>query len=356
MTEEGSYIAVRCGNCGAAFRARAWQEGMSCPTCRAGGVQPLPAPGGAVDYILADRSQGTTSADVMFAEWAKWCGYITTHQYDAAIHRQNSELQSGQRASPIHEVMVSLRFLDKQRAQGLLRFLAVRRPDRHDEDFATRLLQRREADPQAVERVRELQRRMSRKRNEVPPIAQLLVQKHVITEAQMLDVLHEQSADGMGSLELALSISEPPPKETLVGKFGRRMAKSPHGIRNAALIVVLVLVAWGAWAWQLREPPIMLYGKCSTCGGLVEIEWTALDWPAQCPRCGHKTVSYAVMCPNGHIFARTSPFSMEPCPECGADFGRPLTEEDLTRPQPRRRPAPLPLRRRSTKPEDALRF
>jgi len=328
-SEQTRYVALRCRNCESVFRARAWKEGMSCPKCRAGGLQPLAAPGGAVDYVLADRSHGTTAADVMFAEWARWCGYITANQYNSALHRQNSELQAGGKARPIHEVMLSLGYMDQEKANGLLGFLAQPRPDSDDDDFVSRLVRQSGVDKQEVERICALQREMAGKRNEVPPIGQLLVQNRVITEARMLGLLHEQATDGTGSLNTALAMSQRPPKESAVGNLTRQVTASPHVARTAGILCGVVLAVFAVWAWALHEPEATAYGFCTTCKTWAAVPWTPAEWPARCPRCGTKGVMFAVMCPKGHVFLRDSPFGHEACPTCHSGFGRPLTKEEF---------------------------
>ncbi len=341
--EQGRYLALRCRSCGSSFRARAWKEGMSCPKCHARGMQPLPAPGGAVDYVLADRSHGTTAADVMFGEWAKWSGAVTANQYNAAVHRQNSELQAGGKARPIHEVMLSLGHLTEEKANGLLAFLAHQRPDECDEDFVARLLRQRGIDKIEVERVSALQREMAGKRNEVPPIGQLLVQNRVITEARMLELLQEQAAEGGGSLKMAQTMCHRPPKESAVGNLARQVTHSPNIARNVVVLLGVLLAVGAAWAWALHEPGETAYGYCTTCKTWQAVAWTAATWPARCPRCSLKSVQFAVKCRNGHFFLRDSPFGHEKCPACGSGFGWPLTKaEFLELKQTQQAPATAP--------------
>jgi predicted RNA-binding Zn-ribbon protein involved in translation (DUF1610 family) len=323
------FVAVRCASCGAGFRARKWKEGLSCPVCAAATVRAEAAPGGAVDYTVADRRGGTTAADVAFGQWAKWCGYVTPNQYNTAVHRQNSELQSAPRSRPIHEVMLALGFLDEERAIGLLRFLTLPRPNADDDDFLRRAAEGGYCDAPAAERIRALQQKMAAKRNEVPPAAQLMLQKRLVTEAQMLEVLQAQERDGVGALKAVLTMSQPPPREKALDKVTRRARESPHTIFRVILAVVLLGLVAGVWAWQAREPELVAYGKCTECGSVMALPWTATEWPARCSSCGRRTVGFAVVCPNGHVFARSSPFSREPCPQCGADYGRPLTEEEF---------------------------
>ena len=111
----------------------------------------------------------------------------------------------------------------------------------------------------------------------------------------------------------------------------RRAKGSPQLVRGLALTLVLALLAAGIWAWQFREEPLYVVGRCASCEAIVKVEWSATQWPAKCPRCGQSAVHYALMCPNGHVFTRAFPYTSEGCPECGADRGRPLTEEEYIR-------------------------
>ncbi len=329
---EQHVIAVRCASCEAGFRVEAWHEGLKCPKCRAGDVVPLPVPGGAVDYVLADRSQGTTAHDVTFGLWTKWCDFITANQYNTAVQRQNRELHEGRRGRPLHQVMISLGFLAEDKAVGILRFMAVSRPDRHDEDFVARLLARPGVDADAVQNIAAQQRRIAEESNEVPPVCQLLEQAHVITETEMLSLLREEQRDKIGTLHVALNVSLPPPKVTAADRLLKRAKESPDLIRQVALIAALVaLTAW-VWVWRFGGADVHVYAQCGWCGDTVLVEWDSMDWPRWCPLCSHKTAAYALICPNGHRFTRANPFSLEECPECGSGRGRPLTEADLNRP------------------------
>jgi len=327
--EQGRFVALQCRKCGGMFRARQWRDGVSCPNCRGSSVRPVPAPGGAVDYMLADRSQGTTADDVAFAEWAKWCGFVTANQYNTAMHRQNSELHETARTRPIHEVLASMGLLDKDKVEGLLRFLALPRPNLHDKDFVARLLRHGHADPEQVERVCRLQRRMADQNNEVRPVCQMLVHRRLITEAQMLEVLHEQEGQELGDLAVARQMAQRPPRDSVLMKLGRRVKGRKVPLRSIAVLAALLLVAYAVWSWQLRRPQIFVYGQCERCKCFVQVPWSATDWPRVCPVCRHRSVLYLVRCPKGHYYVRASPFSKEACPECGSDFGRQPTASEF---------------------------
>jgi ssDNA-binding Zn-finger/Zn-ribbon topoisomerase 1 len=323
--------AFVCQSCGARFRGTAQGPPGACPQCRRKSVRRLEVRGGALDYALADRRQGTTAEDVAFAQWAKWAGFITANQYNTAMHLQNGEVRDTGKGRPIHDVLVSLGFLDKDKVEGLLRFLAVERPNRNDKDFAARVLRHGWAEPDRVESVFALQRRLAGRRNEVRPLAQMLVHKRVLSEGRMLELLHEQEKDGIGNLTLLRSMAERPHRQRAVSKLGARLVGSRLPLRGVALLVLLAAVAYGVWAWQLSPPKIFAYGRCTRCQSVVRVRWSATDWPRRCPVCRHKTVLYLVRCPQGHYFLRSSPFSKEPCPECGSDFGRQPTPEEFER-------------------------
>ena len=323
------YVAVKCRSCDRQFRARKWSEGMPCPQCRATDVQPLPAPGGAGDYLLADRTQGTTRADVAFGEWARWCGFITANQYNAAVHRQTSQTQDGGSSQPMHEVLIGMKALDEERALGLLRFMTVRRPNADDEDLVKRLLATGKADRQKVEACLKEQAALAKERNEVPFIGQLLLRRRAADEETLLHILHEEERDRHGALHMARMMSTPPARDTPFSKLARRTAESPRLLRNTILLSVLAVAVVAVWALNMREPKEVAYGRCETCGFQQELPWSATDWPAMCRRCHKRTVMFLVKCPNGHIYTWVSPFSPGQCPVCGSGQARPLTAQEF---------------------------
>lgn len=323
------YIAVRCRSCEGRFRARTWSEDMACPACRATEMEPMAPPGGAIDYLLADRTQGTTRADVSFGEWARWSGAITANQYNTAVHRQTSELQERGVATPIHELLVAMKALDEEQALGILRFMTLARPEADDEDFVKRLLAQGEADTAKVAACQKQQAELAGQRNEVPHIGQLLLHRRVIDEAALLGILHEQDRAGRGALHVIRMVSTAPPKDTIAAKLARQAAESPRFIRNTIVVSVLLLVAVLVWAWAMREPAATAFGRCETCQYQQEMPWDPLDWPATCRRCKSKTVRYLVVCPERHVYTWPSPLTPAPCPRCGSIRGRALTREEF---------------------------
>lgn len=325
--------AWECRVCSTRFPTPGDERGKpECPACGADSVEKLDAPGGAVEYVLAKRTHGTTKQDVRLAQWAKWAKFITPHQYDLAIHRQNSEASEQGYGRPIHEVMESEGLLSPGQSAGLMQFLALPRPNEFDEDFVERLSRHADVPRSRVRSVQELQRKMGGPGKCVPPIGQLLLNKGVIDEVTLLEVLREQARDETGSLSLARKIRgrrrEPRDEIEKLKPMARRI--------GLGLLVLLVLGAIGFAV--VYEPPKTLGMMCENdrCGitywgpGPKSNE----SFPAKCPNCGQMTLWPGYICAEGHVFTRQHTMDRRPCPECGtrrADRLPPDYDYDLRR-------------------------
>jgi len=323
-----SCIAVECGGCGRRFRARAWREGMVCPRCNSTQLAPAVAPGGAVDYFVADRSQGMAPADVRFAQWAKWCEVITQHQYDLAFLKQRRSFAEADQSLPIHEAMIKEGMIDEEQATRILEFLSLPRPDEDDGDFIRTLLSTTSLEREKVERVQQLQIKAATRYHEVPPLAQLLLERRVISEAQMLAVLRLQRQNGRGALKRACDMVRPPVSEGEKRGLRQFVSLRKSGLRNVALVLVLFALSTGIWVWQAHANMPTMFVKCQHCGRLSETKWSD-TLPVKCPKCGNVLAYYAVICRNGHVFTWDSPHDPKPCPVCGTTSVRPFTAEDM---------------------------
>ena len=318
----------RCRLCRRSFQAEV-ASGLACPACGGDTIEKVHVPAGAFEYILADRSQGTTALDVMFAQWAKWCQCITPHQYDVAVHRQNSELQEAGVARPIHEIMLQQGFINDETADGLLRFLSFPRPDDFDRDFVARLLSEDEhVDEARVKEVGAVQQRMAAGRAMVPPLSQLLLSRGVITEVQLLDILREQTREGAGPLRLAAamagSVKRGSGPATVKGMLTGRAA------RKVVMVAVLFAIAATLLTSYFYEPPARIWGYCRQCHAIVKVEAPAPGetWPLKCPVCGYRDLYVAVKSLNGPVFGRQHAMSREPCPVTGSLTVHLLTDEE----------------------------
>ena len=322
-------VAVHCENCGRRFRARKWREGIVCPQCRSGQVKPLVAPGGAVDYYVADRSKGYTPADIRFAQWAKWCELITPRQFELSLIKLNRQLQEGKPPRPVHEIMMEQGFLGEREAVSLLEFLSLPRPDEQDQAFAEALQASVEVDRAGIARTQQLQRRAARQCHEVPPLCQLLVDCRVLSEAQMLAVLKLQERSGQGALATVRKMIEKALGREPARKVLKELSFRTPAVRAAVIMVALLVLGIGLWAWNASYGGTRMYVKCHRCGEVSQVRWSA-TFPVTCRRCGKLAARYAVVCRKcSSIFVRESPYSHEPCPDCGCPHARSVTPEDL---------------------------
>jgi hypothetical protein len=320
-------VAAECEACGARFRARAWREGMQCPKCQSGRVNPLVAPGGAVDYCVADRSDGYAPADVRFAQWAKWTGLITPSQYERAFIHQNRQIQEGASPDPIHEIMVLQDWIAREQAIGLLEFMALPRPNERDGQFVRLLEHNTDVDMDKVRRLQRLQAKAATRRHEVPPLCQLLMEKRIISEAQLLAILKHQAEGDAGDLARARSMAGEARSVERTEKLRKTLSLKNPRTRQILIVTFLLVMGLVAWRWQVGGGRTM-FVKCRRCDEVAEVKWSR-SFPVKCPE-GHRDAYYAMICQKGHIFTVENPFKRHvTCPECGTTNVRPLREEDL---------------------------
>ena len=334
----GEFVALHCEDCGGRFRARSWREGIACPKCHSGQVRPLVAPGGAVDYCVADRSKGYAPADVRFAQWAKWCGLITPYQYEVAFIKQNRQIQEGLDPLPVHQVLIRDGALTERQAVRLLEFLSRPRPDEDDGRFVQTLLATGSVDAEKVRQTQALQLKAAAKYHELPPLGQLLMERHVITEAQMLAVFKLQQQSGYGALKVALDMAVGPAAQKRLPALREALSlRDPH-TRKVALVAGLFLLGIGLWWRQAVASAPTMYVKCSRCNEISKVR-AAKTFPVECPKCERKRAFFVKLCPNCrkqypdrpamYMFTVNNPYLPEPCPRCHSTSTRAVRAEDL---------------------------
>lgn len=319
-------LIVRCDKCAAVLRTRAWREGLVCPKCKAGVVSPVSAPGGAVDYLMANRKEGYAIEDIRVAQWARWSGLITPHQYDVAFVRQRKQVSAGEKVQPIHEILIAEEAVSPGDATAVLEFMARERPDEDDDDFAQRAVEAGIADKQKVETIRRTQAEMAAKQHEVPPLAQLLFEKRVLDEGRMLAILNMQKAAGLGSLARIEAMRQANRKQSLYERVAKGVKPPKQQLKNIALVVLVFLTAGALWYYNEFGHRVKVAVICAKCRAESVIAWPH-RWPAKCPKCGAMEAYFAVKCIRcGRVYSRASPWSREKCPRCGATTAVPLLE------------------------------
>jgi hypothetical protein len=327
-TEGPAFRAMSCKSCGAAMRIAADAEAPACSACGSDELRPLAVPGGAISYALADRSSGTTGHDIAFAQWAKWTAAITPHQYDSAVHRQNSEQSETGRARPIHEHLIEMHALDEKLAESLLRFMALPRPDALDAEFAALVVERQEADEEAVANTVAALRAQAAGGENPLPLCQALVHRRILPEVTMLKLLQEQAHEGGGTLRMALAMEGPRVQAGLLS-HGRRRDRVVSTAKALGLLSIIALTVWLIF----HERTIYVYGVCGNCNTIARME-PPDTWPASCISCGRMKVLPAWKCPDcDRYYGRTTPIHIvELCPHEGCDSTSGTTVDDTNLP------------------------
>jgi len=206
--------------------------------------------------------------------------------------------------------------------------MALPRPDEDDGRFARALLATTQADPQKVQQTQRMQMEAAARCHEVPPLCQLLLERHVVTEARMLAVLRLLQQAGTGPLkrieEMVVRPTQPARGAAL------RAALSLRNPRTRAVALVLALLALGIGLWwrQAVATAPMMYVRCKACRKISRVPWSR-TFPVRCPKCGRRQAYFLKVCPNGHFFTVKSPFVPEPCPVCGSPRSRPPRPDEV---------------------------
>lgn len=317
-------ILVICDQCGARFKSKQWREGVKCPKCKEGALSPGVAPGGAVDYVLANRSEGYAIADIRVGQWAKWAELITPHQYEVAFVKQRRQVSAGGEIEPIHEILENQGFLTEGAATAILEFTTLTRPDGDDADLARRVIEKNIAPADKVKAIQDAQAKMAETANEIPPLVQLLCEKRVIDEGQLRALLGMQKQAGVGPLVTIPELIDRNRKESIYEKVAKGVKPPKHQIKNVLLVVGVFLLAGAAWYHQWRRQQVHVDVIFMDTRQQARILWPHA-WPAKNLRTGKRTGYMLVKCHRcGHEFGRENPDARTKCPICGCPTAFPL--------------------------------
>jgi hypothetical protein len=182
------------------------------------------------------------------------------------------------------------------------------------------------ADPEKVQKVQNLQMKAAKKYHEIPPLCQLLLERRVINEGEMLALLKKEEKNGRGPLYIGRKLLKPT-LETTTDRLRQMFTLRDTRVRNALIILALFAVGLGIWRWQAAGSDVHMFVKCRHCYAISEVPW-AQKFPVQCPNCGNTRAYYAMICENGHVFTVEDPLAPHRCPETGSSRVHPLTAEE----------------------------
>ena len=289
----------------------------------------------AVDYAMADRSQGYAIEDIRFAKAAQWAGLITSSQYQEAFNRQNAYVDSGQAPPPIGDVLHKMRALTRAGEAAILHYRSLERPNQEDDDLLRLAVQNEFLDKAKAEEVRKLQKELVQEGLDSPPLACLLYEKRYLHENQILALLQKQ-AGGQAGLIYRVQTDVEENTETTSERFLGAKGTPQRKFWLFALVGLLVLVALMATRKAVTAPPKYINTFCVNCetrGGLP----FNTDWPAKCKDCATRTPSVyplAICKRCGHSMVVKDKKLPKACPDCGARdkviwFTADINEKDL---------------------------
>ncbi len=319
---------LRCGECGATYRRLKWSPGMKCPKCGSQEFMPVAIIGGAIDYTLADRSHGYALEDIRFAQLAKWSGLITPNQYTQALSRQRQIGAEGGKTPHIAQVLINEGIMNTAETSAVFSYMCLPRPDDEDNALGNLAIEKKWATTRQVKECMDELAMMSRARHEVPPLVQLLFEKRIINENQVLALCQLVNKRKFGPKFYLNRFYEENRELTAAEKI---MGTKDQPERRRAFYIfstlfILALVVWGHAffgdqgdkIWYLCENP-----DCKAYHKPFLGEWNDV-FPAECPVCHKKTLFCARKCMRcGALFGAAGWWGQYTCPVCHRSNTRP---------------------------------
>jgi len=309
--------AFRCRICGAAWRDNSGTRPEACPRCGARRVSALPVIGGAIEYALADRSQGYALEDIRFGKIAQWAGLITANQYSEALNRQRQYIGRAGHIPTLGEILVKQGALSRRQVEAVLLVRTHAWQDASEDLLcevaaANGLLTREQ-----ILQVKQAQMAIAEKGETPPPLALLLYEKRLLTEKEVEALLQAQARRGRGLICLVQTqvSTRRSPLEVIFGASGTP-ARTAGIALGAVLVVALLLLVVSRWA----RPALYLQTQCERCKN-ISARPSTTRWPDKCSNCKERAVYPAAICLRcGHKFIVKKPGAPGVrCPACGYD-------------------------------------
>lgn len=276
---------VRCETCGSTFRNVVWKEGARCPRCRSPKYMPLPVVGQAIDYALADRSQGYAIEDIRFAKIAQWAGFISATHYQEAINRQNEFVASKSAVPPIGDILTDMRALTKVQHQFVIEYRLRPRPNPEESEFARLAVQAKLATQEEIDECRLAQEGEKKMGRDAAPLACVLYEKRHMQENHIQAVLEKQAERESGLKHEAQEYVEENTVKPVEKVFGvKGSADRKRRLAGAALVGVVALVFLGRAIVAAGAIPIATICTNEHCRARGVMPYDTA-WPAVCPVC-----------------------------------------------------------------------
>lgn len=310
---------LSCDDCKGTFSAVNWQPGMPCPKCNSCNVTPVVVTGGAIDYALADRSEGHAVEDMRFGQIARWAGLIDDADYQKAMAQQRRCIIEEKPVPDVASILVQRGAVSKEEAAAILETMASTHPTFADEEFARHAVFRDWIDKEKADRIQAEQKAMADKLNEVPSLAQIAFERRLLSQEQVLEILRDQQRNGVGLLvELRTRLDDAKgvsPVKGLIPRGGLTTSNLLGGMFVVVLFAAMGYIWYSNLFGQKGGVPVF----CTRCHNVNRIKWSPREgFPVVCPTCGQKEAYYYVRCKRcGNLYQARSPLARNKCPRCG---------------------------------------
>jgi len=317
---DGILSVNRCRACETMWRIKPADKSQKCPNCGSERVAEVSVVGGAVEYVMADRSRGYALEDILLGKLAQWAGMITVNQYSDALNQQRQHVGRGGRVPPLGEVLIKHGALKRRQVEALLALRAGGWQDASEQEFEQIVL---ESGVLARERMldgRTAQMAPAEKGETPPPLALVLYEKRLLAEKEIEALLQTQARRGTGLVAMALAASAEVPGSVGVEKLLGAKGSTQRKLRIAGMIAavpILVLILYSIIGGRER----LVETQCDTCTRTGYYFPVTSVWPQKCDRCGKHTVFPRALCLRcAEKFEVTDPNSPSiRCPHCGYD-------------------------------------
>jgi len=322
---DGKGGVYRCRVCDEMWRERSGGKPGACPNCGAKRIATVPVVGGAVEYALADRSEGYALEDIRFGKIAVWGELISANQYTETLNAQRQIGRNSARVPSLGDLLVKQRALTRKQFEAVLRVRARAWQDAAEEEFGETMVSRNLLSRERLLELKRAQMAVAEKGETPPPLSLLAFEKRMLTEKETVVLLQAQARNGKGLLamlreEIGETVS---PGVLILGRKGSRERKVRLGIA-AALVPLLLIIVAGRVAGE------RVY-VATQCEGCRDMRSAPLDskWPIKCRKCEEMQVYPLYICRRcAHKFTVHKPGSRGlKCPNCNSDNIVPLTKD-----------------------------
>ncbi len=325
-TDASDMVGVyRCRICDDMWREHSAAKPEACPSCGAKRIATVPVVGGAVEYALADRSDGYAIEDIRFGKIAVWGELISPNQYTETLNSQRQIGRNSARVPSMGDLLVRERAITRKQFAAVLRMRTQGWQDDAEQDFGELVVSRNLLSRERLIELKRAQIAIAEKGETPPPLSLLAFEKRLLSEKETVILLQAQARNGKGLLAaLRAEIGEVASPTTLIlGRKGSRERKLRLGIAVALVPIMLILIAG-----RIAADRVYVATQCNACR---DIRSARLDskWPMECRKCEGQQVYPLYICRRcADKFTVQKPGSRGlECPHCKSDNIAPMTKD-----------------------------